>query len=156
MKNIAVLLLIVISGCSTPKYAIAKEECNDGGSYTLEIQENKSLTIKDDSAGKVYYSLNDTPGNSVAIYKYTRAKTGDYQDNFYNEEVIFEFTGKKISTEAINKSTMLFGVQCYCKGKAGYYKINSPVIKQEDNSITLDIHAIIDNQIIDSVYIKSL
>lgn len=156
MKYLGFLLLIFISGCSTPKYAIAKEESNEGGNYTLEILNNKSIAIKDDSTGKVYYSLNDTPGTNVSIYKYTRAKTGDYQDNFYNEEVVFEFTGKKISPETINKSTMLFGVHCYCKGKAGYYKINNPVIKQEGNNIAVDIPSVIDNQTIDFIYIKSM
>ncbi|MGV3461470.1 MAG: hypothetical protein ACO1N9_13565 [Flavobacterium sp.] len=156
MRHIAFLLLIFLAGCSAPQYAIAKEESDEGGAFTFEILKDKALEIGTGVTGKLHYSLKDAPGTSVAVYKYTKTTSRQYQDNFYNEEVVFEFTGKKITPESIDQSTILFGVSCYCKGKAGHYRVVNLRIIQENENISIDIPKIIDNQIIDSVYIKSL
>lgn len=154
MKHLALFLIgILFTGCGAQKHTGDKSDCPAGGTCTLEIIENKSLEIKENVTGKLYYTVKDLPGTNVAVYKFTRNLPGEYQDNFYTEEIVLEFTGKSISLSTVNKNSLLFGVGCYCKGKAGHYPFDSSAIMNINDGITISLPQIIDNQQLQAVRI---
>lgn len=164
------MALFAIACCSTKTTTSTSKEisenmkiestCPENADCSFEILQNKSLNIKTDGIGKIYYELQDNPNTAVYLYKYNE-KIADktLQDAGYREEIVFEID-KNLSTFSISgkelRSTkMLFGVFCYCKGKAGYYKVNEGSINKTKSDLTIAITPIVDNQKVTEIKIKS-
>ena len=71
-------------------------------------------------------------------------------DGGYREEIIFEVpTDLKdgiVSGKQILSTKALFGVFCYCKGKAGYYTINEGSITKTGKEISIEIPNLVEGQ----------
>jgi len=146
MKYIITLCLaLALSGCASKKKTVSffdgehklESPCPSGGQCKLDITKNKSLDIKTDGTGKLYYSLKDDPGKIVVHYTFTKGK-GNYQDGEYQESIIFE-TDENFSN--FNKgraqdTNMLFGVNCFCR-KAGYYKVDQGSVLYYEGRLTV-------------------
>jgi hypothetical protein len=112
--------------------------------------------VKTDDTGHVYYNLEDTIGKTVM--KYTSRKITDptLQDAGYSETIIFEtdkgkefnYTGKDLQ-----KIKMLFNVQCFCRGKAGIYKVEQGSISYKNNKLQIELPELVDSQKTKSVII---
>ncbi|WP_294735196.1 hypothetical protein [uncultured Flavobacterium sp.] len=133
--------------------------CPEKGDCTIQILENKSLDIKSDGAGKVYYSPKDNPNKNIIIYRYTQHKhpNSKLRDAGYIEEVVFE-TDKNITSldykdADLQKTRMLFGVLCYCKGKAGYYVVEEGSLLYKDNKLNISLTDIVELQRIKDISI---
>jgi len=105
------------------------QKCPDYGDCKIEIYKNKSLLIKKDGIGKMYYELVDATTTSVVYFEYSRRMPEDLQDASYREEVVFEIDNKKdtanLTNTELKQVKMLFGKHCFCRSEAGYYNVNN-------------------------------
>lgn len=126
------------------------QNCPENVDCTWQVFQDKAMIIKTDGTGAIYYELQDTPGKTVYSYTYKLKTDQQYQDNFYREEIIFEINTAAadftLTGKQLQETKMLFGVFCYCKGKAGYYKVNEGILSQKDKTITADFKAIVADQ----------
>ncbi len=119
--------------------------CPENGKCTTEIFRNKSLDIKSDEFGSIYYNQIDNLETSIIKFSYSRNVPKGLQDGSYREEIVFEINNsdKQIAfkNEDIQKTKMLFGRFCYCKGSTGNYKINDGnlILIQKNNKIQFEL-----------------
>ena len=118
--------------------------CPPDGTCSLEVLQDKSLLIKEDDTGHLFYQLQDTDGKTVVIYKYQKKKNPNVTDSGYSEEVIFETDNK--STDTIDTNRMIFGVHCFCRGKAGYYKAGQATANFTNGKLYIELPNIVDGQ----------
>ncbi len=139
-KTIFFLVFILIVSCGTKKpndvavlTAFLKSECPKNGDCTIQVFENKSMIVKSDEFGSLYYDLEDNMFKKVLKYTYNRKVKGDIQDANYREEIVFELENSKenlmLSDDSLQEVQVLFGRFCYCKGQTGYYKIKKGALK---------------------------
>jgi len=158
MKTILIPIAFLILSCGTNKSTsdlTRKHEiespCPDNGNCSFEILQNKSIEMKIDGIGKMYYELADNPEKSVYLYKYSnKIEDPTLQDAGYREEILFEIYNKtadfSFSGTQLQSTKMIFGVFCFCRGKAGYYKVNEGKILKQNNTLSVEIPAIVSNQ----------
>lgn len=150
MKKIVLALLpLLLAACATKKGAAAfiegkhtiESTCPEAGDCKLEVLKDKSLVIKTDDTGALYYSLEDKPGKAVMRYTYDKAVPDNVQDAQYKETIIFETdnTFSNLNSGKITDTKMLFGVQCFCRGKAGFYKVYDGTISYTDERLVVMI-----------------
>lgn len=131
---------------SKPVVAFIESTCPENGKCSLEIITNKSLEITTDEFGKFYYTLKNDASKSVIHYQYNRTVEEGLQDGQHKEEIVFEINNsdEKISYSdfALQNTKMLFGRHCFCRGQAGYFKVNQGTLTMErkkgSSSIDLD------------------
>lgn len=141
MKKIIVLPFFILITCCCSKKNIGKVEnmyenkvgveeknnCPEDGVCTIEILKNKSLDIKKDEFDHIYFQEIDNNQTSIVKFQYQRNNEKGYSDGNYREEVLFEIINSdrilKLSDKDIQKTKMLFGRHCYCKGQAGYFLV---------------------------------
>ena len=166
MKQFALMLLpFLVLACAsqkstkdtiTGKHTI-ESQCPTQGTCNLEVLKDKSLVIKNDNFGRPYYATQDAPGKLVVRYTYTKKKNPLYQDDIYSEEVVFETdnTLSNIKKEAaFTDVNLLFGVQCFCRGKAGYYRPQKGSVSYTKHHLTIKLPGdIIDNQLTKTITI---
>ena len=157
MKKIAFALLpFLLIACAPKKDAAAfiegkhtiESPCPEGN-CKLEVLKNKSLSVKTDGTGMLYYSLEDAPRKVVIRYTYDRIFPKDVEDGQYTETIIFETDAEfsNLKTGNIKDTKMLFGVQCFCRGKAGFYKVSEGTVSYADEKLHVKIpDSIIDDQ----------
>lgn len=170
MKKYILLPLIglVIACCSTKtsktmannsKKTKIESPCPEEGICSFEILQNKSMNVKTDGIDKVYYELEENPDKVVFLYKYQK-KIADktLQDAGYSEEIVFEmdknYTDFSFSDKGIQSTKMLFGVFCYCKGKAGNYRVTKGNLVKKGLELQIDLPPIVDNQLITHIKIN--
>ena len=161
MKKILLLLLIIIVnfGCHCKKTAAedAKKhtakiikDCPENAVCTQDIFKDSALEIAIDGANKPYYTIVAQPGTTVYRYQMAENQDQQYLDGGYREELIFQlpsdFKTGTIFGKQMLETKALFGVFCYCKGKAGYYPLKSGKITKTDQSTTLEIPKIVEDQ----------
>lgn len=164
MKNSwTVFIILLFVACSSVRPGgynlenpVVTSRCPDNSTCTFEIIKDKSLKIITDVNGRSYYQLTDAPGKNVAKYTFARATPAGTQDGSYSEEIVFEsddtFSNIKYGKAPAKK---LFGVHCFCRGKAGYYAIDKATFSYTGNVLTVTLPpAIIDNQQLNSVKIS--
>ncbi len=157
MKKIAfALLLLLLIACAPKKDVIAfiegkhiiESPCPEGN-CKLEVLKDKTLLVKTDGTGMLYYSLEDTPGKVVIRYTYDRIFPKDVEDGQYTETIVFETDTEfsNLKTGNIKDTKMLFGVQCFCRGKAGFYMVSEGTASYAGERLHIKIpDSIIDDQ----------
>lgn len=164
MKKIIVLpFFILLLCCNSTKKKSNKEtkneeeiaiieknnSCPEDGVCTIKILKNKSLDIKKDEFDHIYFQEIDNNQTSIVKFQYQRNNEKEYSDGNYREEVIFEIdnneTTLKLSDKELQKTKMLFGRHCYCKGQAGYFLIQKGKLDlfQIENGYTINLDFII-------------
>lgn len=134
MKNLFYLLaLILISSCSCKKDGLQAQTiplsstCPKDGKCSTQLLKNKSMDVKRDDFGKTYYNLIESTTQNVILYTYSRTVKGNLQDAGYREEIVFEINNDlnniTLTNESLQKTKMLFGRFCFCRGQTGYYKL---------------------------------
>ncbi len=158
------LSIIAILGCTAKKTTIlsgknytVETPCPPKTECSFEVLENKSLLVKTDDTGHTYYNLEDTPGKTVMKYTYRKITDPKLQDAGYSETIIFQTDDTKNlnhTGEDIQKTKMLFNVQCFCRGKAGIYKIEQGSINYNNNKLQIQLPEVVDAQKTKSVTIS--
>ena len=142
MKITIISVLILFATFCTPKNAVlvtnsseslvTNSNCPKDGNCTIEILKNKKLLVKTDDIGGIYFDIINDNEYFVIKYTYNRKVEKDLQDASYSEEIIFEVKNDAKNWRFINQNMqntkLLFGRHCYCKGQAGYFKINAGTI----------------------------
>lgn len=154
MKILYLFILLALANCNCQKNATSKElaktilnneACPESGICTIELLKNKSLNVKNDEFGKIYYNLEENDTKNVVRYTFEKDKDSTLQDSGYREEIIFEINTNlnelTLSGKKLQETKMLFGRFCYCKGATGYYKIENGtlLLKKEKENISLDL-----------------
>ena len=135
MKNSLFLVaILIIASCSCKKSATQVQtmklsgNCPKDGTCIIQLLKNKSMEVKTDDFGKTYYNLIESTTQNVIRYTYSRTVKGNLQDAGYREEIIFEESNDSkniaLTNESLQKTKMLFGRFCFCRGQTGYYKVN--------------------------------
>jgi hypothetical protein len=133
MKIILVFILtLLLSSCCTKKNtpnltpSQTAISCPNNGDCTLEIFENKSISTNMDT-GKMNYTLVDSFDKTVVRYQYKKDMDQSNVDGGYREEIVFEIDADsnqiKYDDSALQKTKMLFGRYCFCRGQTGLYKV---------------------------------
>ena len=134
MKITIISVLILFATFCTPKNAVlvTNSSCPKDGNCTVEVLKNKKLLVKTDDTDAIYFDIINDKNCSVVKYTYNRKVEKDLQDASYSEEIIFEVKNDAKNWRFINQNMqntkLLFGRHCYCKGQAGYFKINAGTI----------------------------
>ncbi len=151
-KLLFVPLIFAVSFCNTAKtkktdMAVTIESvCPDNGKCSVQLIKNKSVDIKMDGLGSTYYQLADDSSKSVVIYEYNRDVPEGLQDGQHKEEIIFEIDNKAseiaFSDGDLSNVKMLFGRHCFCRGQAGYFRVNKGSLKltQKDNVVSFNLN----------------
>jgi hypothetical protein len=130
----------------TGKHTI-ESECPPDGACTFEVLKDKSLVINTDETNRTHYTIIDTPGKSVVSYKYSKTQNPEYQDDFYSEEVVFETDERFSNLTGEGEQDIFFKVQCFCRGKAGTYRLVAATATFKNNGLHIKLPTnIIDNQ----------
>ena len=132
--------------------------CTEDFECTLEVIPNKTMNVKTGDVSGTYFELEDFNGTKVYHYTYNQKTDKQYQDAGYREEIIFELTSDitdlKLSNEELQKTKLIFGVWCYCKGKAGNYKLTKGNFSKKGNEIWIDFPAVVEDQKVTELKIK--
>lgn len=161
MKKALFLLVIMVSFASCKCKTVALEQtqnhtitmlndCYPNAKCSVDVFKDSALVIEKDEIGKLFYTLVSKKGSTVYQYQMTENKDEKYMDGGYREEIIFElpsnFKNGTISGKEILETKPLFGVFCYCKGKAGYYLINEGKITKSGEKISVEISKMVEGQ----------
>jgi len=157
-------LLILFSVCclvsckTTKKNKTSKQKNYPESSGVYDIfneYKDETLVIKKDDIGKIYYQKEVSKGKTVFSFSQEQNKNPNYMDGHYTEEIIFELDNSVFdeSFNDLKPEKALFGVFCYCKGKAGYYPTENTLISfdKETKTITITIEQIIENQVLSTI-----
>lgn len=149
MKRLWMFSLVLCMFCKTVKVASHSENtldkihldsvCPEDGNCTVKLLRNKSMVLKRDGTGYLYYALVETTASSVIHYEYSRKTDPELQDAGYREEILFEIPNDFESLSLVDidlaQVKMLFGRHCFCRGQAGYFQIQEGklnLVKQDD------------------------
>lgn len=141
----------------TENYSL-ESECPTEGECSVEILRDKSIDVKTDDIGKIYYSLQNAPGKTVIKYSYSKHTDTALQDDGYNEDILFEvnsdYTEFSYTDAALQDTKMLFGVMCFCRGKAGFYKVTEGSVTYNGKNLEIHIPEIVDSQKLKDISIR--
>lgn len=146
MRKIAILLVFFsVMSCNCKKATTQKttvsitSECPKDGTCTVQLIKNKSIVVKKDEFGSIFYTLEDSDSKNVVQYTYKKTVKGDLQDANYREEIIFELNNQTdnltLSDAALESTQLLFGRFCFCRGQTGNYKINQGNLTVTDGNV---------------------
>ncbi|QBZ97325.1 hypothetical protein [Flavobacterium sangjuense] len=146
-------LAFMMSFCKCPKAAISESNksviesvCPEEGKCTVELLKNKSLDVKADEFGSLYYQISESNETSVLIYRYDKNVPKDLQDANYREEIIFEINNKTqtliLSGKDLQQSKMIYGRFGFGKGQTGNYKVQEGNLnlKREGDTVRFDLN----------------
>lgn len=143
MKNIIGLFLFgLLISCNAQKNVSStipklSSECPKDGTCDLEILKNKQLILLYDELGGMYYDIKDQEGTTVIHYQYNRTTDANLQDGHYREDIIFEIKNSaktlNLTDSELQQTKLIFGRHCFCKGQAGYFKVDKGNLKLTSN-----------------------
>ena len=169
MKKLFFLVFLIgsLSSCKCKKTVVENDskkgtskilDCPTNAKCIQEILKDSTLVVEKDGTGKPFYTIVEKTGTTV--YRYTMAENQDqqYVDGGYREEIIFELPtelkSQTISGKQILETKALFGVFCFCKGKAGYYTIYSGTITKTKDEIVIEIPELVEGQKVRTIKIS--
>lgn len=110
----------------TQEKTLLKNDSLENGSKKLYLLKNKKLEVVQNE-GYISYTIIDNDKTNVVQYVYAINQDQVAYDGGYREEVVFEIPNDDFDTkykdEELQKTKMLFGRYCFCRGKTGVYKI---------------------------------
>lgn len=133
-------VLILFSCCGSKKTSTTESviynlesNCPDDGICTITVYPNEKLEILTDETGSIYYKKVADKNSGIVHFQYNKTVEEGIQDGQYKEELLFEYNGNNVSLDlsdsALQTTKMLYGRHCFCKGEAGYFRVNSGSLK---------------------------
>ena len=169
MKNLLFILALIttVSGCKCKKpmaenvqktTTSVMSDCLPEANCFQEIHTDSALEIVREESGRPYYKIIPQVGTTVYRYELSEKQDEQYMDGGYREEIIFELPSDSknevISGKELTATKALFGVFCYCKGKAGYYEITDGNINKTAKEIQVSIPEIVEGQKVRTLVVK--
>jgi hypothetical protein len=149
MKQAILFLSFLCMSCNCAKNQVnnsivkktSSSSCPNDGECTTSLIENKSLNIKTDATGAIYYELTDNSKTSIIKFEYNKTVDTTFQDNSYREEVLFEIPNQfdviNLKDDKLELVKMIFGKYCFCREQAGIYTIkNGELNVKKEEKIT--------------------
>ena len=149
---IALSFLLLLSACNAQKTAgedkiVLKTTPFKNGKETLYLLKNKTLDTATVN-GSFTYQVKDNAATDVVQYTYEKDMDKVAVDGGLREELLFEIPKGNFDLSLANtdlqKTKMLFGRYCYCRGQNGIFTITDghlTVTRQNDELVvTLDFH----------------
>ncbi|MDT0295169.1 hypothetical protein ACFQ3R_04985 [Mesonia ostreae] len=116
--------------------------CLPAGDCNLEVMPNTKMDFKIDTAEMLYPEFVDDLHTNTVKFSYNEDTDKELMDGHYREEVYFEV---KNGTKEMNLQDMelkdvnfLYGRFCYCKGSAGYFKVDKGNLTMKDGKLTVE------------------
>lgn len=149
----AVLLMLSCVSQSNLQKDLEKHpvlSCPEPESCTFEVIPDKTIVTSADGTGQLYYKLEDSSDTKVIKYRFDKKTDAALADAGYSEEVVFELRNDALApyynAEGIANTNMIFGVMCFCKGKAGFYKVKNGTLSYKNNILNITLPDIIEGQ----------
>jgi hypothetical protein len=150
---ISLSFFVLLASCSHSKAVpqdkiILKTTSIQNGKETLTLLKNKSLDTATVN-GYLSYQLKENPTTDVVRFSYEKDLDKAEVDGGLREEVLFEIQQSDFSlalTDAeLQKTKMIFGRYCYCRGQNGIVPItdgNLNISRQKDQLLfSLEFHS---------------
>ncbi len=121
-----------------------EEYCPEDGDCSLKIYKNSSIVLKKDTTD-MYYPVIEKGNNIVVEYTFFIKGPEGTSDGDYSETIHFEIkeTTKSLHIEddTLVQVNLLFGKHCFCRGEAGYYKVNDGnlILKKSHDKLIIDL-----------------
>ncbi|MEW7290402.1 hypothetical protein ABW637_07565 [Aquimarina sp. 2304DJ70-9] len=151
------IVLICISACKTSNAVDSSEKisenvdnqkiqkyCPNDGDCSIKLHKNSSLILKKDTTDALYPVIEEG-GHTVVVFEFSRKGAEGTADGDYSETIHFEIKeiteNLTVEGEKLAEVNMLFGKQCFCRGEAGFYKVNDGnlILQKSNNEITIDL-----------------
>ncbi len=133
MKLFYTFLLCVLFSCKAQEIKNAdKNKYPKEGNYSIQVFSNNSLQVNEDTTKALYPVLKK--GNHVVFkFEHKKKTIKNRKDGHYSEIIYLEFDPTKkhlsLKNSDLQESKLLFGRFCYCKGSAGWFKIDNGNLK---------------------------
>lgn len=119
-----------------------KSICPNNGECSVTTYQNSSLILKKDTTGRYYPVIED--GNKIVVeYKFIIKGPEGTVDGDYSETIHFEIESETknliIQDKDLSQIGLVYGKHCFCKGEAGYYKINTGKMRLQKSNKNLII-----------------
>lgn len=118
--------------------------CPEEGTCSVVVNKNKHLVIKEDGTGAVYPEM-VAGENMVVVYTYSKEGPEGTADGNYSETIHFEIPAgvENLSKEGamLSEVNLLYGKQCFCRGEAGFYPINTGklMVEKTNEALVFDL-----------------
>lgn len=141
MKTLFVVVsALLLTGCGARKNTAKSpadpivKDCPVEGTCKMEVLPNKSLEVRSDESGGLYYQLTDAENTTVVLYQYDKNVPANLADAGYRETIVFEVNNTDqlldLSGKALQQTKMLFGRMCFCaRGQTGNFRVEQGSLK---------------------------
>ena len=145
MHKIIVLFLFVFCSCNitnnlpTQKLTI----CPSDGDCTVTILEHKTMVLITNVDNSTSYTLHDDSTHTVIRYEFKKNMNQAATDGSYKETLVFEInnnTSQTLENGDLQKTKMLFGRYCFCRGQIGLFKVNKGKLEWHKENKKLNFH----------------
>lgn len=156
MKTYILLSYLILSGacktCAIPnslsivpvtsKIEKNEEYCPETGECSIKLHKNASILLKQDTVN-TYYPIIEKGEKIVVVFEFLIKGPEGTVDGDYSETIHFEIDKDiktlNISGEQLKQANLIFGKHCFCRGEAGYYKIEEGNLNIDGSKNTIDI-----------------
>ena len=129
--------------------AITESVCPEPGDCNVKVMKNSSLTIKEDETGQLYPVI--MPGDNIVVeYTYLEKGPEGTADGDYSETVQFEIKNSDaelaLKDGTLQTVNFLYGKQCFCRGEAGFYKVEKGTLQlsKQGDELTVDASYVVE------------
>ncbi|WP_109302716.1 hypothetical protein [Aquimarina sp. AU474] len=118
--------------------------CPENGNCNVKTYKNSLITLKEDTTGR-YYPVIEEGDYTVVEYTFKIKGPEGTVDGDYSETVHFQIAKTqeemRIENDELNNVKLLFGKHCFCKGEAGYYRVNNGVliVNKTEEGMVIDL-----------------
>lgn len=150
-KNMLKILLtstvLFLSSCMATQDNISeinnkKMNCPTGVECFVEVLDNTTMDLKEDTIGQLYVRMNDKEGNTVVKHIYRFTGRPEIADDGYEEVVYFEIKNSvknlNVSDDDLARHNLIVQKSCFCRD-AGYELITSGKLDLKQTKYGYDV-----------------
>jgi hypothetical protein len=125
------------------KAKLTSSNCPTEGECNVELVKNKSLNIKRDDFGSLYYQLLESTDKSVIVYRLSKDRDETLQDSGYSENILIEVNNDNsdvsLSGKELAGANILFGRHSFSRTGNGNFKVSDGnlVIKRQSGKLLI-------------------
>ncbi|MDQ7918188.1 hypothetical protein RBU60_11425 [Mesonia sp. MT50] len=116
--------------------------CLPAGECAFEVIPNTKMDFKIDTAEMLYPEFVDDVQTNTIKFSYNEDTDKELMDGHYREEIYFEVkNGTKemdLQDMELKDVNFLYGRFCYCKGSAGYFKVDKGNLTMKNGKLTIE------------------
>ncbi|MGO1585345.1 hypothetical protein [Mesonia sp.] len=116
--------------------------CLPAGECAFEVIPNTKMDFKIDTAEMLYPEFVDDVQTNTIKFSYNEDTDKELMDGHYREEIYFEVkNGTKemdLQDMELKDVNFLYGRFCYCKGSAGYFKVDKGNLTMKNGKLSIE------------------